>query len=291
MRKTKGERIFGYCNGLFLAVLCITMLYPLIYVTAASFSDPIKFMTHRGPLLKSLGFTLDAYKLVFDNPNIATGYGVTLFVVPVGTALNMLLTLLGAYFLSRRGSLWVRPVMLLVTFTMFFSGGMIPLYLVVRQVGLYDNIWALILPSVISTYNMIIMRTSLMGIPAELEESARIDGAQDFTILFIILIPVVMPTIAVLILFYGVGHWNSWFSAMLYLRRHELYPLQLILREILIQNNTDSMLMDIATDRRQFVTLIVKYAVIVISTFPILCLYPFLQRYFVKGVMVGSLKG
>jgi putative aldouronate transport system permease protein len=168
---------------------------------------------------------------------------------------------------------------------------MIPLYLVVRQVGLYDNIWALILPSAISTYNMIIMRTSLLGIPAELEESARIDGAQDFTILFRILVPVVMPTIAVLILFYGVGHWNSWFSAMLYLRRHELYPLQLILREILIQNNTDSMLMDIATDRRQFVTLIVKYAVIVISTFPILCLYPFLQRYFVKGVMVGSLKG
>ncbi|MDR2078139.1 MAG: carbohydrate ABC transporter permease [Treponema sp.] len=291
MRKTKGERIFGYCNGLFLTVLCITMLYPLIYVTAASFSDPIKFMTHRGPLLKSLGFTLDAYKLVFDNPNISTGYRVTLFVVPVGTALNMLLTLLGAYFLSRRGSLWVRPVMLLVTFTMFFSGGMIPLYLVVRQVGLYDNIWALILPSAVSTYNMIIMRTSLMGIPAELEESARIDGARDFTILFRILVPVVMPTIAVLILFYGVGHWNSWFSAMLYLRRHELYPLQLILREILIQNNTDSMLMDIATDRRQFVTLIVKYAVIVISTFPILCLYPFLQRYFVKGVMVGSLKG
>jgi putative aldouronate transport system permease protein len=291
MRKTKGERIFEYCNGLFLTILCLTMLYPLVYVTAASFSDPIKFMTHRGPLLKSLGFTLDAYKLVFDNPNISTGYRVTLFVVPVGTALNMLLTLLGAYFLSRRGSLWVRPVMLLVTFTMFFSGGMIPLYLVVRQVGLYDNIWALILPSVISTYNMIIMRTSLMGIPPELEESARIDGAQDFTILFRILAPVVMPTIAVLILFYGVGHWNSWFSAMLYLRRHELYPLQLILREILIQNNTDSMLMDIATDRRQFVTLIVKYAVIVISTFPILCLYPFLQRYFVKGVMVGSLKG
>jgi putative aldouronate transport system permease protein len=267
------------------------MLYPLIHVTAASFSDPIKFMTHRGPLLKSLGFTLDAYKLVFDNPNISTGYRITLFVVPVGTAVNMLLTLLGAYFLSRRGSLWVKPVMMLVTFTMFFSGGMIPLYLVVRQVGLYDNIWALILPSAISTYNMIIMRTSLMGIPAELEESARIDGAQDFTILFRILVPVVMPTIAVLILFYGVGHWNSWFSAMLYLRRHELYPLQLILREILIQNNTDSMLMDIATDRRQFVTLIVKYAVIVISTFPILCLYPFLQRYFVKGVMVGSLKG
>jgi putative aldouronate transport system permease protein len=291
MRKTRGEIIFGCCNGLFLAILCTTMLYPLIHVTAASFSDPIKFMTHRGPLLKSLGFTLDAYKLVFDNPNISTGYRVTLFVVPVGTVVNMLLTLFGAYFLSRRGSLWVRPVMMLVTFTMFFSGGMIPLYLVVRQVGLYDNIWALILPSAISTYNMIIMRTSLMGIPAELEESARIDGAQDFTILFRILVPVVMPTIAVLILFYGVGHWNSWFSAMLYLRRHELYPLQLILREILIQNNTDSMLMDIATDRRQFVTLIVKYAVIVISTFPILCLYPFLQRYFVKGVMVGSLKG
>jgi putative aldouronate transport system permease protein len=291
VKKSTGEKVFGWFNGAFLGVLCVTMMYPLVYVLAASFSDPIRFMLNKGPLLLPRGFTLDAYNLVFANPNIGTGYRVTLFVVPVGTAVNMLLSLFGGYFLSRRESIWMRPIMMLITFTMFFSGGMIPLYLVVRQVGLYDNIWALILPSAISTYNMIIMRTSLLGVPAELEESARMDGAQDFTILFRILVPVVMPTIAVLILFYGVSHWNSWFSAMLYIRRHELYPLQLILREILIQNNTDSMLMDIATDRRQFVTLIVKYAVIVISTFPILCLYPFLQRYFVKGVMVGSLKG
>ena len=130
-----------------------------------------------------------------------------------------------------------------------------------------------------------------MGVPVDLEESARIDGAKDFTILFKILVPVVMPTIAVLILFYGVGHWNSWFSAMIYIRRRNLYPLQLILREILIQNSADSMLTDVAVDRRQFVMIIVKYAVIVVSTLPILCLYPFLQRYFVKGVMIGSLKG
>jgi putative aldouronate transport system permease protein len=138
---------------------------------------------------------------------------------------------------------------------------------------------------------MIIMRTSIIGVPAELEDSARIDGAKDFSILFLILVPVVMPTIAVLVLFYGVGHWNSWFNAMIFIRRQELFPLQLILRAILIQNDTDLMLQDVATDRRQFVSLIVRYAVIVISTFPILCLYPFLQRFFVKGVMVGSLKG
>jgi len=291
MRKTKSEIIFGYCNGIFLGILCLTMLYPILYVTVASFSDPIRFITHRGPLIAPLGFTLDAYNLVINNPNIASGYRITLLVVPVATSLNIFLTLLGAYFLSRRGSLWVKPVMMLVTFSMFFSGGMIPLYLVVRQVGLYDSIWALIFPSAITTYNMIIMRTSLMGVPADLEESARMDGAKDFTILFRILVPVVMPTIAVLILFYGVEHWNSWFSAMLYLRRHQLYPLQLILREILIQNSTDIMLQEVASDRRQFVNAIVKYAVIVISTFPILCLYPFLQRYFVKGMMVGSLKG
>ena len=291
MRKTRGEIIFGYCNGVFLALLCFTMVYPLIYVIAASFSDPILFITHRGPLFKSLGFTLDAYKNVLSNRNIASGYRVTLFVVPVGTVINMFLTLLGAYFLSRRGSLWVRPVMMLITFSMFFSGGMIPLYLVVRQVGLYNSIWALIIPSAITTYNMIIMRTSLMGVPVDLEDSARMDGAKDFTILFKILVPVVMPTIAVLILFYGVGHWNSWFSAMLYIRQRSLYPLQLILREILIQNSADSMLTEVAVDRRQFVIIIVKYAVIVVSTLPILCLYPFLQRYFVKGVMVGSLKG
>jgi putative aldouronate transport system permease protein len=278
-------------NGLFMLIICVTMIYPFIYVIAASFSDPIRFLVNKGPLIRPLGFTLDAYKLVFDNPNISTSYRVTLFVVPVGTTVNVILSLLGGYFLSRRGSLWMRPVMMLVTFTMFFSGGMIPTFLVVRQLGLFDSVWALILPAAISTYNMIIMRTAFMGVPLELEESARIDGAQDFTILFRILVPVVMPTIAVLILFYGVDHWNSWFPAMLYIRKRQLYPLQLILREILIQNNTDSMLTDIAVDRRQFVTLIVKYAVIVISTIPILALYPFLQRYFVKGVMVGSLKG
>jgi putative aldouronate transport system permease protein len=291
MIRSTGEKAFGVFNAIFMMLLCAMMLYPLWYVAMASFSNPIRYLVHKGPLLLSKGFTLEAYQLVLSNPNLATGYRVTLFVVVVGTAINLLLTMLGGYFLSRRGSIFVKPVMFAITFTMFFSGGMIPTYLVVQQLKLYDTIWALILPVAISTYNMIIMRTSFLGVPDSLEESARIDGANDFTILFRILTPVVKPTLAVLLLFYAVGHWNSWFTAMLYIRRHEMYPLQLILREILIQNNTDSMLTDVATDRRQFVTLIVKYAVIMISTLPVLCLYPFLQKYFVKGVMVGSLKG
>ena len=291
MIRTNGEKVFSVFNTLFMVLLCLIMLYPLWYVVMASFSDPIQYLTHKGPLLIPKGFTLEAYKLVFSNPNIATGYQVTLFVVVVGTVVNLVLTILGGYFLSRRGSVFVRPVMFAITFTMLFPGGMIPMYLVVRQLGLYDTVWALIFPVAISTYNMIVMRTSMLGVPESLEESARIDGANDFTILGRIIVPVVKPTLAVLLLFYAVGHWNSWFNAMLYIRRHEMYPLQLILREILIQNSTDNMLADVATDRRQFVTLIVKYAVIMVSTVPILCLYPFLQKHFVKGVMVGSLKG
>ena len=171
-----------------------------------------------------------------------------------------------------------------------FSGGLIPFYLVVRDLGLADTRMALILPTLISTYNLIIMRTSFAAIPVSLEESAKMDGATDFTVLFKIIIPLSMPVIAVMILFYGVGNWNSWFNAMIFLKTREKYPLQLILREIILSSNTDSMTTDVSSADKELVTETVKYATIMVASLPIMCVYPFLQKYFVKGVMVGSLK-
>ena len=181
-------------------------------------------------------------------------------------------------------------MMMMVVFTMFFGGGMIPNFLLIKSLGLYDSRWAIILPGLIGTMNLIIMRSSFMAIPESLEESARIDGANDMVILFKIILPLSGPVIAVMILFYGVGHWNAWFNAMIYLRRRALFPLQLILREILIQNATEEM--TLGTDRGATAALeeIIKYSTIMVATLPILAVYPFLQKYFVKGVMVGAVK-
>jgi len=201
------------------------------------------------------------------------------------------MTSLGAYALSRQNFLWKNPIMFGIVFTMFFSGGLIPTFLLVNKIGLLDSRWALIIPAAMSTYNLIIMRTSFQGIPASLEESAKLDGANDFTVLFRIVMPLSMPVIAVMILFYGVAHWNSWFSALIYIRSRDLFPLQLILREILITNNTDSMMTGVGGGDRMPIGETIKYATIIVSTIPVLCLYPFLQKYFVKGVMIGAIKG
>ena len=191
-------------------------------------------------MLKPLGFSLEAYKLVFENPMILTGYRNTLFYVTVGTSINLLMTSLSAYVLSRKNVMF-KNAMMMVVFTMFFSGGLIPFYLTVRELGLSDSMWAVILPTAMSTYNMIVMRTAFTAIPDSLEESARIDGANDFTILFRIILPLSLPVVAVMILFYAVGHWNAWFNAMIFLRTRDKYPLQIVLREILIASSTDDM--------------------------------------------------
>jgi len=274
-----------------MVLLVIVTLYPILYVVFASFSDPNLLAAHRGLLIKPLGFTLGGYSLVFANPNIPMGYLNTLFYVLVGTAINMFMTIVFAFVLSRRKLYWKAPLMVMVVITMYFSGGLIPLYLVIRQIGLLNTRWSLLLPAAISTWNLIVMRTSFQGIPASLEESAYIDGANDLTILLRIVLPLSVPVIAVMVLFYAVGNWNSWFSASIYLKNRALFPLQLIIREILIINNTNDMLTEVDNvDRGNFQEL-VKYAVIVIATVPILTVYPFLQKYFVKGVMVGALKG
>jgi putative aldouronate transport system permease protein len=238
-----------------------------------------------------MGFSLASFSAVFRNPNIWSGYRNTLVIVVFGTLLNMLMTILGAYVLSRRGWWLTRPIALGVVFSMYFSGGLIPFYLTVRALGLRDSLLALIIPTAINTYNMMIMRTAMVTIPASLEESAKLDGAGHLTVLFRIIAPLIFPTLAVLVLYYGVEHWNAWFNAMIFLRSRSLFPLQLILREILIQNYTLDMGIGSAMTDQEMLSETIKYSVIIVSTAPILCLYPFLQRYFVKGVMLGALKG
>lgn len=290
MRVSTSERVFGGFNALLMVILCFITMYPFLYVLFASLSDPASVAKHRGLLLIPLGFTLDAYKAVLDNPMISTGYRNTIFYVVAGTALNLFMTALGAYALSRRNVYFKDFFMFAIVFTMVFHGGLIPTYLVVGNLGLLNTPWALIVPGAISTFNLIIMRTAFQQVPISLEESARMDGANDFTILFRVIIPLSMPVIAVMILWYTVGHWNSYFSALIYLRDRELYPLQLILREILVNNNTDSMMTGASTLDKIDVGETIKYATIIVSTLPILILYPFLQKYFVKGVMIGAIK-
>ncbi|MDX8045544.1 carbohydrate ABC transporter permease [Gracilibacillus sp. S3-1-1] len=291
MRKTLGERLFDWANITFLVLLSIVTLYPLLYILFASLSDPAYVAQARGIILAPKDFTVEAYKMVFNNPMIVTSYLNTLFYVVVGTTVNILLTSLGAYALSRKNVMWSNVIMFMIVFTMFFEGGLIPLYLLVGELNLIDTRWALILPTAVSAFNLIIMRTAFQGIPESLEESARIDGANDFTILFKIVLPLSMPVVAVMILFYGVFHWNSWFHAMIFLQDRELFPVQLILREILIANDTSSMTSGVSAVDAMPIGETVKYATIIVATLPILCLYPFLQKYFVKGVMIGGIKG
>ena len=290
IKRNTGELVFDGFNSLIMIILMLITLYPLLYVAFSSVSNPSLLVKHRGLLLYPKGFTLSSYKAVFKNPMISLGYYNTIFYVVVGTFINLFLTSLGAYVLSRKKLFWKNVITVYIIFTMFFSGGLIPKYLTVMSLGLIDSRWAVILPSAISTYNMIIMRTSFLSIPDSLEESATIDGASDIRILFNIILPLSLPVIAVMILFYGVSHWNSWFNAMVYLRTRELYPLQLILREILITNSIDSMITDVSSMDKEPVGETIKYATIMVATLPVLFIYPFLQRYFVKGVMIGAIK-
>ncbi|MEC2343228.1 carbohydrate ABC transporter permease [Paenibacillus barengoltzii] len=285
------DRLFNVVNYTLLILLVIATLYPLVYVLLASLSDPARLLAYKGFLWKPIGFSLEAYRAVLANPGIGIGFRNTLFIVVFGVTVNIFMTALGAYVLSRKNVMWNKVFMFIIVFTMFFGGGLIPMYLIVKGVGLLDSLWSTIIPFAVSTFNLIIMRTSFMGIPDSLEESAKIDGANHFTILFRIIIPLSMPVIAVMILYYAVDKWNGWFYASVFIRSRELFPLQLVLREILISNSTDSMSIGASAGDRFQIGETIKYATIIVATFPIMCVYPFLQQYFVKGVMVGSLKG
>ncbi|MCI8520759.1 MAG: carbohydrate ABC transporter permease [Clostridia bacterium] len=290
MKISTGRKVFIGINGIILFLTVLVTIYPLIYVIFASLSDPARLMAFQGALIKPEGFSLAAYTSVLDNPMIWKGYLNTIIVVILGVSLNMALTIIAAYFFSRRNVYFSKFFMLIVMITMFFSGGMVPTYLLMKDLHLLDTLLALIIPGAINTTNMIIMRTAFYNVPQSLEEAAMIDGAGHFITLTRVILPVILPTVMVITLYYTVGHWNSWFNAAIYIREKGLYPLQLVLREILILSDTSSMQQDSSVTDQVMIGETIKYAVIVVSTLPILCLYPFLQKYFVKGVMVGAVK-
>lgn len=285
--------LFDVSNCLFMILLCFIMAYPVWHVVMASLSDNSSLIGYTGLLFTPKNFSTKAYMLMMQNPMIIRGYLNTGLIVIVGVSCNMAFTTVGAYFFSRKGVYWQKMLMILVMITMFFSGGLIPFYLVVsNMLHLNNSFWALILPTLVNTYNLIIMKTSFSSLPDSLEESAKLDGAGHLTILLKIVVPLSMPVIAVMILYYAVGHWNSWFHANIFIKDRTKYPLQLVLREILIQNDTSSMTQGAgdASDQ-QSIGESVKYAVVVAASLPILVVYPFLQKYFVKGVMIGAVKG
>lgn len=291
MKRSWSEKVFDWMIIWIMIVLVLLTAYPLYYVLVASVSDGSQMMAHSGLLLKPYGFHLDAYVKVLDNPSIIKGYLNTLFVVGASVILNMTVTALAAYVLSRKNVYWNNLFTFLIVFTMFFTGGLIPFYLVVKGMGLMNSLWSLIIPFAVNTFNLIVMRTSFQAIPDSLEESAKIDGANHPTIFARIVIPLSLPVMAVMALYYTVEKWNGWFYASLFLKDRQLFPLQLILREILISNSTDLMLGTTAADQIVQVSATLQYATIVVATLPILCVYPFVQRYFVKGVMIGAVKG
>lgn len=290
-RKSLGDRAFDVLNTLFMVAMIIITLYPFWYVIMCSISDSNNLIGDKGLMLIPNGLDFSGYKAVFSNKNILVGYRNTLIVVVVGTALNIIMTSIGAFVLSRREFALKKVMTIMIILTMYFSGGLIPSYLVIyKYLNLGDTLWALMLPGAISTYNLIIMRTNFKAIPQSLEESARIDGANEIIVLFRIIIPLSLPIISVMVLFYGVAHWNAWFNALIYIRKPSLYPLQLRLREILLLNDAQSMASGSNAADRFNIGESIKYATIIVATLPILCVYPFIQKYFVKGMMVGAVK-
>ncbi|MFC6335110.1 carbohydrate ABC transporter permease [Paenibacillus septentrionalis] len=297
-QRSFGDITFNTLNYTFLSALTFVCMYPLIHILFASVSDPVALMAHKGALIKPLGFTLDGYKLVFKDSSLLIGYRNTIIYVGLGTLVNMIMTIMGAFVLSRREMYFKNFIMILITITMFFGGGLIPWFLLMKDIGLYNNLWAMILPTALSTWNIIILRTSFQALPLELEEAATIDGASQAKILVQIILPLSKATLAVIFLYYLVGNWNSWFNAMVLLKDRELFPLQLLMKEILVANDSTAttigsaggVVINSAESSTAFREL-VKYCAIVVSTVPILMVYPFLQKYFVKGVYVGSIKG
>ncbi|MBP1991734.1 putative aldouronate transport system permease protein [Paenibacillus eucommiae] len=291
--QTKGDQMFSVLNYLILSMTLLIVLYPLVFVLIASLSSPETVI--RGEVwIWPKGFNLDAYSRVFQNKDIMSGYLNTIMYTIAGTAINLVMTVLAAYPLSRKDLKGRNVIVMFMMFTMFFSGGLIPTYMIIKNMGLINTFWAMVVPNAVSVFNIIIMRTFFQHtIPNEVQEAAVMDGCSNMNILVRIVLPLSMPIIAVMILFYGVGHWNAYFNALIYLSDRDKFPLQLILREILVQNQTQDM-MDLNSEsasQQALVAASIKYAVIIVTNVPVLLLYPFLQKYFVKGVMVGAIKG
>lgn len=293
IKYSRTDKIYFIVSGVVLTLILLLVLYPLIFVLSASFSSGSAVTSGR-VVLWPVDFSLDGYAAVFERSDILGAYGNTIMYTVLGTIINVSMALLTAYPLSRPDFKGRNQIMLLFTFTMFFSGGMIPTYILIKDLKMIDTIWAMIIPGAVNVYNVIITRTFIQSsIPKELYEASSIDGCNDARYFFSMVLPLSSSVIAVIALFSAVTHWNAYFSAMMYLNTRTLLPLQMILREILVMNQVD--LSQVADPEAALKLMglgdVLKYALIVVATAPILCIYPFAQKYFVKGVMVGSVKG
>ncbi|MBO9608294.1 MAG: carbohydrate ABC transporter permease [Paenibacillaceae bacterium] len=293
VRDSASDRLFNGINTVGLALLFVAIVYPLLYIVSSSFSSSDAVISGK-VWLWPVDPTLDGYKAIFRNSLIVSGFANSLFYMVVGTAVNVVMTVLAAYPLSRKDFAGRHAYMLLIVFTMMFDGGLIPRYMLIKDLGMLDTRWALIVPAALGAFQVIITRTYFkISLPEELLESAQMDGCSDFRYLWRFAIPLSAPIIAVISLFYAVGHWNQFFSALIYLKSSNLYPLQIVLNTILVRNNVDmTMFGDITeTAKMEGLRELLKYSLIVISVAPMLVIYPFVQKHFVKGVMIGSLKG
>jgi putative aldouronate transport system permease protein len=295
IKRNVSDIVFDTANILFMIVLIIVTLYPFLHVVFASFSSSAFVMSHKGLILWPRGFNLKAYNFAIKHPMLGLSYLNTIFYASMGTLLGILVMSLAAYAFSKQGFPGKKFFLFLIVFTMFFGGGLIPTYLNIKNLGLLNTRLVMFLPTCISTWSIIIMRTGFSQLPESLSESAYLDGANDFAILFKIILPLSKAVIAVISLFSIVGYWNSWFNALIYLTDRRKYPLQMILREILIIGEMADLETTIAEETfasdRASLAQVIKYAIMVLTTGPIIVAYPFLQKYFVKGVMIGSLKG
>lgn len=292
--KSVGKTVFSVCNVILLTTISVICILPIIHVIMSSFSEPEALALSKGLVLWPRKFSLIGYREVLKSYTVWNGYLHTLIYVSVQTLLGVLFTSIGAYVLSRKNLKLKNPVMLLITFTMMFNGGLIPNYILMNNLHMLDTMWAIIIPGCITPMNLIIMRTFFLSIPDSLEESAKLDGAGAWTILFRIYYPLSKASLAVIALFLIVAQWNSYFIAMIYLQDRDLWPLQLVLKDLITSQQGAAMLAagDSASSAATLLlTRVVKYAVIVVGTLPIFCIYPFVQKYFVKGVMIGSIKG
>lgn len=290
-KRKSDEKIFDAVVNALAIIIVVVVLYPLIFIVSASFSDPALVLNGEVILLPKQ-ITLEAYRNVFQNDQIWNGYGNTILYTAVGTVINLIMTTLAAYPLSRPDLPGRGIIMFFVTLTMFFSGGLIPSYLLVKNLGMVDTMWALVIPGAIATYNLIVMRTYFQSsIPWEIQEAAHIDGCSNWKLLTHVILPLSKPILAVMILFYAVGHWNSFFNALIYIRSKDMYPLQLVLREVLMVSQADAVDSNAGLESKILLAESIKYVVIIISSLPVLLMYPFVQKHFVKGVMIGSLKG
>lgn len=293
-KQSPGDMAFGLIVGISLSIILVLVAYPLIYIVSSSFSSTSAVMAGKVWLLP-VDFSLSGYKAIFENKDIFTGYMNTIFYTVVGTCINIIMTVCAAYPLSRRDFGARKGLMFLFTFTMFFSGGIVPSYMLLNSLGLVNTRAAMILPTALNVWNMIIARTFFeSSIPDELREAAQLDGCSDIKFLLRIVLPLSGAVIAVITLFYAVGHWNAFFNALLYLTNKNLYPLQVFLRDILILNSIDAGMISIdikELEAKEGLKELLKYSLIIVSSVPVLCIYPFIQRYFVKGVMIGAIKG